>query len=61
MAACPMRAIEFGDVDEIVAKHGADLVKELPFLPAADHDQPEARDINAKPVSLATDYREAVI
>lgn len=60
MAACPMRAIEFGDVDEIVAKHGADLVKELPFLPAADQTNPNT-NINAKPVSLATDYREAVI
>ena len=60
VAACPMRAIEFGDVDEIVAKHGADLVKELPFLPAADQTNPNT-NINAKPVSLATDYREAVI
>ena len=60
VAACPMRAIEFGDVDEIVAKHGSDLVKELPFLPAADQTNPNT-NISAKPVSLATDYREAVI
>ena len=37
--ACPMRAIEFGDVDELRAKHG-DAVSELPVLPSAATTQP---------------------
>lgn len=37
--ACPMRAIEFGDMDELRAKHG-DAVSELPVLPSADETRP---------------------
>ena len=37
--ACPMRAIEFGDMDELRAKHG-DAVSELPVLPSADTTHP---------------------
>ena len=31
--ACPNRALDFGDVDELKAKYGADLVSDLAILP----------------------------
>ena len=37
--ACPMRAIEFGDMDELRAKHGG-TVSELPVLPSAGLTEP---------------------
>ena len=41
MDACPLRALEFGDLDELVQKHaGAELVNELPILPKADATGP---------------------
>lgn len=40
VAACPMRAIDFGDIDELRAKYGDDLVSELPHLPAAELTHP---------------------
>ncbi len=30
--ACPYRALDFGDVEELAAKYGADLVTTLPVL-----------------------------
>lgn len=38
--ACPMRVLEFGDLDELAAKHGDDLVCELPILPSAELTHP---------------------
>lgn len=38
--ACPMRALEFGDIDQLKAKHGAGLVDELPYLPSASYTTP---------------------
>lgn len=38
--ACPMRAIEFGDVDELRARHGDGLVSEIPCLPSEDITHP---------------------
>ena len=40
VAACPMRAIDFGDVEELRAKYGDDLVDELPYLPTASWTHP---------------------
>ena len=31
--ACPSRALDFGDLDELRAKYGDDLVSDLPILP----------------------------
>lgn len=40
VAACPMRAIDFGDVDDLREKHGGGLVNELPYLPTASWTRP---------------------
>ncbi|ACV23724.1 4Fe-4S dicluster domain-containing protein [Slackia heliotrinireducens] len=40
VAACPMRALDFGEMDDLRAKYGDDLVSELPFLPTADTTTP---------------------
>ena len=39
--ACVMRCLEFGDLEELKAKHAdQELVNELPAMPAASHTQP---------------------
>lgn len=52
--ACPMRAIEFGDMDELRAKYG-DALQEMPVLPTADTTQPNVL-ITASPAALREDY-----
>ncbi len=55
--ACPSRALDFGDKEELIAKYGADLVKDLPILP--DSSQTGSNTlIKAKPCALEEDYRE---
>ena len=49
--ACVMRCLEFGDIDELKAKHGNNLVQELPFLPSASITNPSVL-INCKECSL---------
>ena len=49
--ACPMRALEFGDLDELKAKHGADLVSDLPILPNSSVTSPNVL-IKAKEVAV---------
>ncbi|MEM5817840.1 MAG: 4Fe-4S dicluster domain-containing protein [Desulfitobacterium hafniense] len=50
--ACIMRCLEFGDLDELKAKHGADLVQELSILPDAKVTNPS---VLIKPRSCAMD------
>ena len=57
--ACPMRAIEFGDVDELRAKHG-DAVSELPVLPSAATTQPNLL-LHASPEAQRSDFNEVVL
>lgn len=38
--ACPTRALEFGDIDELRRQHGSDCVSEIPVLGTADHTHP---------------------
>jgi anaerobic dimethyl sulfoxide reductase subunit B (iron-sulfur subunit) len=40
VTACDMRALKFGDLDELTAKYGSSLVKELPILPLANITEP---------------------
>ena len=59
MITCPMRAIEFGDVDELRAKHG-DAVSELPVLPSAATTQPNLL-LHASPEAQRSDFNEVVL
>lgn len=38
--ACPMRAIDFGEMDDLRAKYGADLVSDLPCLEPSSTTNP---------------------
>lgn len=57
--ACPMRAIEFGDVDELRAKYG-EAVRELPVLPSASFTNPNLL-VDASPAALREDFREVAL
>lgn len=57
--ACAMRAIDFGEMEDLKAKYGEGLVSELPCLPGAD-TQPNLL-IKAKDVHSATDFREVML
>lgn len=52
--ACPMRAIEFGEVDELRAKHG-DAASEVPVLPSADITGPNLL-LDPTPGALRDDF-----
>ncbi len=55
--ACPSRALDFGERDELIAKYGPDLVKDLPILPDSKLTNPNTL-IKAKPCALEEEYRE---
>ena len=55
--ACAMRCLEFGDLDELAAKHGSGLVKELPISPLASITQPSLL-IKARSYALDSNFRE---
>ncbi|HIW77357.1 MULTISPECIES: 4Fe-4S dicluster domain-containing protein [Gordonibacter] len=57
--ACPMRAIEFGDVDELRALHG-EAARELPVLPSASFTNPNLL-VDASPAALREDFREVAL
>ena len=40
VAACPMRAIHFGEIEDLKAQYGADLVSDLPHLPTSEWTNP---------------------
>ncbi len=40
VAACPMRALAFGEVEDLTARFGADAVSETPDLPPASYTTP---------------------
>ncbi|MRX83795.1 4Fe-4S dicluster domain-containing protein [Eggerthella guodeyinii] len=58
--ACPMRAIEFGELDELRAAHGDDLTSELPVLPSADVTHPNLL-LRASAGALREDFREVTL
>ena len=58
--ACPMRAIEFGEVEELRAAHGEGLVSELPVLPSAEETSPNLL-IRAKEQAYAQPCRRAIV
>ena len=57
--ACPMRALEFGDIDELKKAHGDDLVSEIPILASASITTPNVL-IKPRKAALESDYREIV-
>lgn len=58
--ACPMRAIEFGELDELRAAHGDDLTSELPVLPSADVTHPNML-LRPSAGALREDFREVTL
>lgn len=59
--ACIMRCLEFGDLDELRAKHADhEAVNELPCTPEAFYTQPNSL-INPKQIALDADFREKMI
>lgn len=60
VAACPMRALAFGDIDELAARYGEECVSELPVLPSADETRPSLL-MRVKESALAEDARPFVV
>lgn len=64
--ACNMRALEFGDLDELRAKHeGAsalegELVRDLPILPSSEQTRPNTL-INPKPAALEPEFKQMIV
>lgn len=58
--ACPMRALEFGELDELRAAHGDDLTSELPVLPSADVTHPNML-LRPSAGALREDFREVTL
>lgn len=58
--ACIMRCLDFGDVEELKEKYGADLVSDLAVLPDSSMTNP---NLLIKPVAeaLDEDYRSIII
>ncbi|HHY25890.1 MAG TPA: 4Fe-4S ferredoxin, partial [Desulfitobacterium dehalogenans] len=57
--ACPMRALEWGELEDLKAKHG-DSVSELPLLPVSSVTKP-ALLIKAKNNAKQKDFKEKEI
>jgi anaerobic dimethyl sulfoxide reductase subunit B (iron-sulfur subunit) len=57
-----MRAIDFGDLDELRAKYAGDesLVNELPILPSAETTNPSVL-IKPKDAALKSDVKEWIV
>ena len=58
--ACVMRALDYGDIEELRAKYGSECVSELPFLPAASETTPSVL-ITPKEAALSEEYREFIV
>ena len=59
VAACPMRALEFGPIEELAAKH-PDAVKDLPILPSSETTAP-CTLIDAKAAALDDNFTEVIL
>lgn len=57
--ACPLRALDFGERDELKEKHGSDLVSETACWP--DGGTGPKTLIKAKPIMHEVDYREIIL
>ncbi len=59
VAACPMRALEFGPIDELAAAH-PDAVKDIAILPDSSTTGP-CTLIDARPAALEDDFVEVLL
>lgn len=59
VAACPMRALEFGSIDDLEKSH-PDAVRTIAILPESSATSP-CTIIDAKDAALETDYREMLL
>ncbi len=59
VAACPMRALEFGPIEELAAAH-PDAVKDIAILPDSSTTNP-CTLIEARPAALESDYVEVIL
>lgn len=59
VAACPMRALEFGPIDELMAAH-PDAVKDIAILPDSATTNP-CTIIDARPAALESEYVEVIL
>lgn len=57
--ACMMRALDFGDLDELRAKYGEDMVSELPALGAAVTEP--GLLVRAHEAAAAGDFRQIIL
>jgi anaerobic dimethyl sulfoxide reductase subunit B (iron-sulfur subunit) len=57
--ACPQRVLEWGDIDELTAKH-PDAVKDIPILPDSNMTSPSTI-ITPRAAALNTDFRQKII
>ncbi|MBQ9954785.1 MAG: 4Fe-4S dicluster domain-containing protein [Eggerthellaceae bacterium] len=60
VASCTMRALDFGDLDELEAKYGDGLVQEIPVLPNSSETNPSIL-INPRACALEEDFVETMI
>lgn len=58
--ACCMRALDFGDLDELSAKYGDNLVRDMPYLPSSETTNPSTL-IAPKQCALSDDFSEAYL
>ena len=58
VAACPNRALDFGEVEELKKKYGDALVSDIAVLPSSDKTKPNVY-INAKEAATETGFTEA--
>lgn len=59
VAACPMRALDFGPYDELLAAH-PDAVSDIVILPDSSQTSP-CTLINARPEALAENYKQVIL
>lgn len=58
--ACMMRALDFGDMDELKEKYGAGMVQEIACLPRAEMTHPNLL-IKASDSAFRSDFTEVVL
>ncbi len=58
--ACMMRALDFGELDDLRAKYGSDLVREVPSIASAEGTSPNLL-IKTFTSALRKDFTEIIL